>query len=153
MTLGYCDTFAIPQHCHDIRIALYLLPWWSPALILPFLLFLSGDARGDDAASARVQGQAAEGRQGRGVLAHQRADRSHDRDTRRTRGPDQAGHMLGLEVARFPKNRNCEPRFLRNHASYPSGTIPQKQEFLRNRVTSSWDWLCKHGFLLISYVN
>ena len=31
-----------------------------------------------------------------------------------------------LEVARFPKNRNWEPQFLRNRAPYPSGTIPQK---------------------------
>ena len=35
-----------------------------------------------------------------------------------------------LEVALFPKYRNCEPRFLRNQAPYPSGAIPQKQELL-----------------------
>ena len=34
----------------------------------------------------------------------------------------------GLEVARFPQNRNCEPQFLRNRATYPSSMIPQKEE-------------------------
>ena len=33
-----------------------------------------------------------------------------------------------LEVARFPKNMNCEPQFLKSLAPYPSGMIPQKQE-------------------------
>ena len=49
-------------------------------------------------------------------------------------------------MAQFPKNRNCEPRFLRNWASYPSDTIPQKKNcesrFLRNGVTSST--ICVH---------
>ena len=33
-----------------------------------------------------------------------------------------------IEVAGFPENRNCEPRFLRNWAPYPSGMFLPKQE-------------------------
>ena len=33
-----------------------------------------------------------------------------------------------LNSGTIPRNRNCEPRFLRNRAPYPSGTILQKQE-------------------------
>ena len=32
-----------------------------------------------------------------------------------------------LEVEQIPKNRNCEPWFLRNQAHYTSGTIPQNR--------------------------
>ena len=43
------------------------------------------------------------------------------------------------EVAQFPKHRNCEPKFLRNWAPYPIGTIPQNRncepQFPRNRAS------------------
>ena len=50
-----------------------------------------GDAGGDDAPEARLEGQTAEGRQDRRLLAHQRADRGHDRDARRPRRANQVG--------------------------------------------------------------
>ena len=42
--------------------------------------------------------------------------------------PTEANVVKWLEVARFPKNRNCEPWFLRNQSPCPSGSISQKEE-------------------------
>ena len=71
-----------------------------PPLNLHFSCAASGDAGGDDAAAAGVQGQAAEGRQDRRMLTHQRADRSHDRDTRRPRGADQVRIYVLISLCR-----------------------------------------------------
>ena len=44
------------------------------------------------------------------------------------RRPILEGGVTKLNLGTIPRTRNCESRFLRNRAPYPSGTIPQKQK-------------------------
>ena len=61
--------------------------------------------------------------------------------------PDFTQMLSWLEVAQFPKKRNCEPRFPVDQAPYSRGTIPPKRNcelvFLRNRATSNPDSLTR----------